>query len=86
MDELRRWAQVRFRDADPGDEFPRVLHEYTEGIPLNVVHVLHAFAESGGIWYGGTRWDGVRSPVGPCRQGSPSSSSDGCNASRPRRG
>jgi diguanylate cyclase (GGDEF)-like protein/putative nucleotidyltransferase with HDIG domain len=57
LDELRRWAQVVFRDADPGDEFPRILHEYTEGIPLNVVHVLHAFAEAGGIWYGGTRWE-----------------------------
>lgn len=57
LDELRRWVQVVFHDADPGDEFPRVLHAYTEGIPLHVVHVLRALAESGGIWYGGTRWE-----------------------------
>ena len=56
-DELRRWTQVVFRDADPGDEFPRILYEYTEGIPLSVVQVLRAFAEAGGIWYGGTRWE-----------------------------
>src|SRR5690606_25667050 len=35
--------------------FPRVLYAFTEGIPLHVVHVLRALAESGGIWYGGTR-------------------------------
>ena len=57
LDELRRWVQVVFHDADPGDEFPRVLHAYTEGIPLHVVHVLRSLAESGGIWYGGTRWE-----------------------------
>ncbi|MEP7381187.1 MAG: HD domain-containing phosphohydrolase [Gemmatimonadota bacterium] len=57
VEELRRWTQVVFRDADPGDEFPRVLHGYTEGIPLHVVQVLHALAEGGGIWYGGTRWE-----------------------------
>ena len=57
VEELRRWTQVVFRDADPGDEFPRVLHGYTEGIPLQVVQVLHALAEGGGIWYGGTRWE-----------------------------
>lgn len=57
VDELRRWTQVVFRDADPGDEFPRVLHGYTEGIPLQVVQVLHALADGGGIWYGGTRWE-----------------------------
>ena len=34
-----------FRDADPGDDFPRVLHGYTEGIPLQVVQVLHALAD-----------------------------------------
>ena len=56
-DELRRWTQVVFRDADPGDEFPSVLHDYTEGIPLHVVQALHALAEAGGIWYGGTRWE-----------------------------
>lgn len=57
LEELRRWVQVVFHDADPGDEFPRVLHAFTEGIPLHVVHVLRALAESGGIWYGGTRWE-----------------------------
>jgi len=57
LEELRRWTQVVFRDADPGDEFPRVLHAYTEGIPLHVVHVVRALAEAGGIWYGGTRWE-----------------------------
>ena len=57
VEELRRWTQVVFRDADPGDEFPRVLHGYTEGIPLQVVQVLHALADAGGIWYGGTRWE-----------------------------
>ncbi len=57
VEELRRWTQVVFRDADPGDEFPRVLHGYTEGIPLHVVQVLHALADAGGIWYGGTRWE-----------------------------
>jgi len=56
-DELRRWTQVVFRDADPGDEFPRLLYTYTEGVPLHVVQVLHALADAGGIWYGGTRWE-----------------------------
>ena len=56
-EELRRWTQVVFRDADPGHEFPRLLYDYTEGIPLHVVQVLHALADAGGIWYGGTRWE-----------------------------
>jgi diguanylate cyclase (GGDEF)-like protein/putative nucleotidyltransferase with HDIG domain len=55
--ELRRWTQVVFHDADPGDDFPRFLHEYTEGIPLCVAYVLRALAEDGSIWYGGTRWE-----------------------------
>jgi diguanylate cyclase (GGDEF)-like protein len=87
LDELRRWAQVVFRDADPGDEFPRILHEYTEGIPLNVVHVLHAFAEAGGHLV--RRHALGVAPAhrrGRSRPASPSSSNGGCNGSRPRRG
>ena len=56
-DEMRRLTQVVMRDADPGEELPRFLHTYTEGIPLFVVHVLRALAEAGAIWYSGTRWE-----------------------------
>lgn len=57
VDILRQWMQVVFHDADPGDDFPRFLHRYTEGIPLFVVQVLRALADDGGVWYGGTRWE-----------------------------
>ena len=57
IDHLRRWTQVVMRDADPDEELLRVLHTYTEGIPLFVVHVLRALAEAGGIMYDGTRWE-----------------------------
>ncbi|MDP1857850.1 MAG: diguanylate cyclase [Gemmatimonadaceae bacterium] len=56
-DEMRRLTQVVMRDADLGEELPRFLHTYTEGIPLFVVHVLRALAEAGAIWYSGTRWE-----------------------------
>ncbi|MFN8580409.1 MAG: diguanylate cyclase [Gemmatimonadaceae bacterium] len=57
VDDLRRWVQAAFHDGALGDEFPAFLFEYTEGIPLYVIHVLRALYEEGGIWYGGTRWE-----------------------------
>lgn len=57
LDDLRRWVAVAFHDGALGDEFPGFLYEYTEGIPLYVIHVLRALYEEGGIWYGGTRWE-----------------------------
>lgn len=57
VDELRRWMQVVFHDADPGDDFPKFLHRYTEGVPRHAVQVVRALADDGGIWYGGTRWE-----------------------------
>lgn len=57
VDDLRRWVQAAFHDGALGDEFPAFLYEYTEGIPLYIIHVLRALYEEGGIWYGGTRWE-----------------------------
>lgn len=57
VDELRRWMQVVFHDADPGDDFPTFLYRYTEGIPRHAVQIVRALADDGGIWYGGTRWE-----------------------------
>ncbi|MEO6443696.1 MAG: AAA family ATPase, partial [Gemmatimonadaceae bacterium] len=55
--EVRRWTQALMGDADPGDELPRFLHSYTEGVPLFMVHVLHALAAAGDLWLDDTRWE-----------------------------
>jgi diguanylate cyclase (GGDEF)-like protein/putative nucleotidyltransferase with HDIG domain len=57
LDEVRRWIQTVFHDAAPGDDVARFVHEYSEGIPSLVLHVLRASCEDGSIWYGGTRWE-----------------------------
>jgi diguanylate cyclase (GGDEF)-like protein len=57
LQQLTRWVETLFHDGDLGAEFPAFLHEYTEGIPLYVVHVLQTLRDEGGIWYAGTRWE-----------------------------
>jgi predicted ATPase len=57
LDEVRRWIRTVFHDAAPGDDVARFVHEYSEGIPSLVLHVLRASCEDGSIWYGGTRWE-----------------------------
>lgn len=56
-DELKRWVEAIFHEGDLGAEFPAFLYDYTEGIPLYVVHVLRTLGDEGGIWYAGTRWE-----------------------------
>lgn len=57
LDDVRRWIRSVFHDAAPGDDVARFVYEYSEGIPLYVLHVLRASCESGAIWYAGTRWE-----------------------------
>ncbi|MCC6317349.1 MAG: diguanylate cyclase [Gemmatimonadaceae bacterium] len=57
LDEVRRWIRLVFRDAAPGDDVARWIHDYAEGIPLHVLHLLRAGCDDGTIWYGGTRWE-----------------------------
>lgn len=54
--ELRLWIETVFHQGSVGDAFPRFLHDYTEGNPLLVVHVLRSLLEDGSIWYAGRRW------------------------------
>jgi diguanylate cyclase (GGDEF)-like protein/putative nucleotidyltransferase with HDIG domain len=55
--QLTRWVETLFHDGDLGTDFPAFLHDYTEGIPLYVIHVLQTLRDEGGIWYAGTRWE-----------------------------
>jgi len=57
LDDVRRWIRTVFHDAAPGDDVARFVHEYSEGIPSLVLHILRASCEDGSIWYGGTRWE-----------------------------
>jgi len=54
--ELRLWIETVFHQGTVGDTFPRFLHQYTEGNPLLVVHVLRSLVEDGAVWYAGRRW------------------------------
>lgn len=54
--ELRLWIETVFHQGSVGDTFPRFLHQYTEGNPLLVVHVLRSLVEDGAVWYAGRRW------------------------------
>lgn len=57
LDEVRRWIRTVFHDAAPGEDVTRFVHEYSEGIPSFVLHVLRSACDDGSIWYGGTRWE-----------------------------
>ncbi|HEX4931533.1 MAG TPA: diguanylate cyclase [Gemmatimonadaceae bacterium] len=54
--ELRTWIETVFHQGSVGEAFPRFLHQYTEGNPLLVVHVLRSLVEDGAVWYAGRRW------------------------------
>lgn len=57
LDEVRSWIRAVFHDAAPGDEVPRWVFEFSEGIPAFAAHLLRSGCEDGTIWYGGTRWE-----------------------------
>lgn len=57
LEDVRRWIRTVFRDAAPGDDVARWLHEFAEGIPRFVLHLLRAACDDGTIWYAGTRWE-----------------------------